>query len=62
MQDRIALLAAQKLARYKPARIGEEPLDLLKRLLACSDPLRDPEGRATFIELKSSDLSRRFGI
>jgi DNA mismatch repair protein MutL len=62
MQDKIARLAAKKLSRHKPSSIGEEPLDLLARLLACSEPLRDPEGRPTFIELKASDLARRFGI
>lgn len=62
MQDKIARLAANKLSRHKPSRIGEEPRDLLARLLACSEPLRDPEGRPTFIELKASDLARKFGI
>jgi DNA mismatch repair protein MutL len=61
MEDKVARLAAKKLSRHKPSNIGGEPLDLLARLLACSEPLRDPEGRPTFIELKGSDLARRFG-
>jgi DNA mismatch repair protein MutL len=56
----LARLAARRLARAEHR--GEDPAALLRRLLACTDPLTDPAGRPTFIELRTTDLERRFGL
>ena len=58
----IARLAARRAAR-RMARVERDAVDtLLPRLLACRDPLVDTRGRATFVEYRSGELERRFGI
>ncbi|MGJ3241333.1 MAG: DNA mismatch repair endonuclease MutL [Opitutales bacterium] len=36
--------------------------DLARRLMACRDPLTDPSGRPTVVELSRGELERRFGL
>ncbi len=58
----VARLAARRAAR-RMARVERDGVDaLLPRLLACRDPLVDTRGRATFVEYRSGELERRFGI
>ncbi|MCC5806486.1 MAG: DNA mismatch repair endonuclease MutL [Opitutales bacterium] len=58
----VARLAARRAAQ-RMARVERDAVDaLLPRLLACRDPLVDTRGRATFVEYRSGELERRFGI
>jgi len=59
-RDQIARLAAFRAVRIS-ARVTEvEMKALVERLMKCSQPLTDPHGRPTFIEINSGELERRF--
>ncbi len=59
-RDRVARFAALKTVRLE-RNLSESMLTgLLEELFACSNPLGDPDGRPTFIELTRAELNRRF--
>jgi len=65
--DRDAELARETLARLASAHASQssaptdelEVLSLARRLLACKNPLTDPQGRPTYFELSKSELGKR---
>ena len=59
--ERIAKKAAA-LASRVPSAAGDREMKVLAvDLMACENPLTDPQGNATYYEIALSDLERRFG-
>ena len=59
--ERIAKKAAAMAARVPSAPGDREMKALAMDLMACENPLTDPQGNATYYEIALSDLERRFG-
>lgn len=59
-QELLAKHAANNIVRGASAPSESELEDLLDRLFQTSNPLADPDGRPTFIEIATSELNRRF--
>jgi DNA mismatch repair protein MutL len=57
----LARMAAMRSARVDSAAGEHEMQALVQRLLACENPLADPQGRPTYFELTRAELERRFG-
>jgi DNA mismatch repair protein MutL len=55
----MAQQAAQRIARWANKQ-ADQPLALADALLQCRSPLADPAGRPTLIEIRHSELQRRF--
>lgn len=60
VQRTVAQLAARRLARSPHS--ADNPQLLVQQLLSCEEPLSDTEGRPTFVELRESELARKFGL
>ncbi len=60
VQQTVARLAARRLARS--FRSIDNPQLLVQQLLSCEEPLSDTDGRPTFIELRESELARKFSL
>ena len=60
-QEQIARKAAVIAARVPTAPSDHEMKALAVDLIACENPLTDPEGNATYYEIALSELERRFG-
>lgn len=60
IQRTVARLAASRMARC--SMVNDNPQLLVEQLLGCDEPLVDTEGRPTFIELRDSELARKFSI
>ncbi len=59
-EDRLARFAALKSSRAEN-ELGKSQLDaLLDELFSCTNPLADPDGKPTFVELNQAELNRRF--
>lgn len=59
-QELLAKVAANKIARGATKPNEAELKDLLDSLFQTRNPLADPDGRPTFIEIARSELNRRF--
>ena len=59
-REQIARLAALRAVRVSDRATEGEMTRLVQRLLACRQPLTNPQGRPTFIELDRGELDRRF--
>ncbi len=59
-QDTLATHAANQIARGSPFPGEDELPVLVDSLFGTRNPLADPEGRPTFIELSRGELGRRF--
>jgi DNA mismatch repair protein MutL len=59
-RDELARLAARRAVRL-PEGVSEEEMDsLVAQLFSCRQPLSNPTGQPTFIELGYTELARRF--
>jgi DNA mismatch repair protein MutL len=58
--DELARLAALRAVRLPEGAGGEEMDLLVSRLFSCRQPLTNPAGAPTFVELNHSELTRRF--
>ncbi|HUJ44220.1 MAG TPA: DNA mismatch repair endonuclease MutL [Opitutaceae bacterium] len=59
-RDELARLASVRAVRMPEGTGEEEMTALVTQLFACQQPLTNPTGRPTFIELSHSELARRF--
>ncbi len=59
--EAIAKMAARRASRFSDAGSEVELISLASRLLACQNPLSDPRGRPTLIEMTRADLEKKFG-
>ncbi|MBT7866789.1 MAG: DNA mismatch repair protein MutL, partial [Opitutales bacterium] len=59
-QELLAKHAVNKIVRGASTPSAAELGELLDRLFETNNPLADPNGRPTFIEIAKSELNRRF--
>ncbi len=60
-RERLARLAASRAVRVSDRTGEKEVRRLAERLLACEQPLTNPRGRPTLIEIGHGELEKRFG-
>ncbi len=58
---RLAVKGQRKDRDLSPQGSASRFMEIAERLLACREPLTDPNGRATFVEFSRGELDRRFG-
>lgn len=61
-REAVALLATRKLVRRENPLDAEEAPALARQLLACRNPLADPQGKPTFFEVRRSEWAKRLGL
>jgi DNA mismatch repair protein MutL len=59
-RDELARLAALRAVRLPDGASEEEMHSLVAQLFACRQPMTNPAGKSTYIELGCSELARRF--
>jgi len=60
-REALARMAATRAARVDAPMNETEMLALARSLMACENPVADPQGRPTYFELSRAELERRFG-